>query len=298
MLLGNPDGYELQDASGISQRVDDVLGGQFAHKQGQVAFEGCLEGAWINPLHVFRSTSTTNHFHHKFCVLHCLLCCLEVLLRRSRNTDEKGSAARRATGFQLRVNNTSLHCLDEIRLRIGSGNHALSIDNRRESNQGKLAFCMRKRLITPAPETVRSRGERWLDVERVATVEITSEDNDFPVESAFVSGEAQGWRAATAGTQTIRLVFDQPQKLKRISLVFEEKEVARTQEFVLRWSSDGGSSFREIVRQQWNFSPPETIREVEEYQVELSNVTILELTIVPNTSGGTAHASLKNLRLS
>lgn len=157
---------------------------------------------------------------------------------------------------------------------------------------------MRKRLITPTPETVRSRGEGWLDVERAAIVEITSEDRNFPVESAFVSGEAQGWRAAIAGTQTIRLIFDRPQRLKQISLVFEEKETARTQEFVLRWSPDGGSSFREIVRQQWNFSPPETIREVEEYQVELSNVIVLELTIVPNTSGGTARASLKSLRLS
>ena len=129
-------------------------------------------------------------------------------------------------------------------------------------------------------------------------VEITSEDKDYPVESAFASGEAQGWRAAEAGTQTIRLVFDQPQRLKRISLVFEEKEIGRTQEFVLRWSADGGNSFREIVRQQWNFSPPETIREVEEYQVELASVTVLELIIVPNVSGGSARASLKSLRLS
>jgi hypothetical protein len=157
---------------------------------------------------------------------------------------------------------------------------------------------MRKRLITPTPETVRSRAEGWLDVERAAIVEITSEEKDFPVESIFVSGETQGWRAAKPGTQTIRLVFDQPQRLKRISLVFEENETARTQEFVLRWSSDGGDSFREIVRQQWNFSPPQTIREVEEYQVELSNVTVLELIIVPNVSGGAARASLKSLRLS
>ena len=67
---------------------------------------------------------------------------------------------------------------------------------------------------------------------------------------------------------------------------------------VLRWSSDGGSSFREIVRQQWNFSPPATVRESEEYRVELSNVTVIELKIVPNMSGGSARASLKSLRLS
>jgi hypothetical protein len=157
---------------------------------------------------------------------------------------------------------------------------------------------MRKRLITPTPETVRSRSEGWLDIERAAIVEITSEEKDYPVEAAFVSGETPGWRAAEPGSQTIRLVFEEPQRLKQISLVFEEKETARTQEFVFRWSGNGGNSFREIVRQQWNFSPPETIREVEDYQVELASVTILELIIVPNVSGGSARASLKSLRLS
>jgi hypothetical protein len=111
-------------------------------------------------------------------------------------------------------------------------------------------------------------------------------------------GETGGWRAAISGTQTIRLVFDQPQKLRHISLVFEEQQTTRTQEFVLRWSPDGGRSFREIVRQQWNFSPPETIREVEEYEVELADVTVLELIIVPDNRGGTACASLTSLRLS
>ena len=129
-------------------------------------------------------------------------------------------------------------------------------------------------------------------------VEITPEEKNYPVESAFASEEGQGWRAAEPGSQTIRLTFDQPQRLKLISLVFEENEISRTQEFVLRWSSDSGTSFREIVRQQWTFSPPETATEVEEYKVELSNVTLLELVIVPNMSGGTARASLKSLRLS
>jgi len=59
-----------------------------------------------------------------------------------------------------------------------------------------------------------------------------------------------------------------------------------------------GARFGKLSASEWNFSPPETIREVEEYQVELSNVTALELTIVPNTSGRPARASLKSLRLS
>src|SRR6266550_3090520 len=83
-----------------------------------------------------------------------------------------------------------------------------------------------------------------------------------------------------------------------VEVTSEEKEIKRTQEFVLRWSPDGGRSFREIVRQQWNFSPLDTVHEVEEYQVELSDVTVLELIVVPDISRGAARASLKSLRLS
>jgi len=157
---------------------------------------------------------------------------------------------------------------------------------------------MRKRLITPIPQDAPPRDEEWLDLDGAAVVEVTSEEKDYPVESALVSGEMRGWRAASPGTQTIRLLFDQPQRLRRISLVFEETETERTQEFVLRWSPDGGRSFREIVRQQWNFSPLNTIREVEEYRVEICDVTVVELVIVPDISRGAARASLKSLRLS
>ena len=157
---------------------------------------------------------------------------------------------------------------------------------------------MRKRLIPPPSETIRARRGDGLDVERAAIVEVTSEDKNFPVESAFGSRDLPGWRAAAPGTQTIRLIFDQPQKLKCISLMFEENETARTQEFVLQWSSDGGLSVKEIVRQQWTFSPPESTREIEEYRVDISNATLLELFIKPNISGGVDRASLKSLRLS
>jgi hypothetical protein len=157
---------------------------------------------------------------------------------------------------------------------------------------------MRKRLITPISKDAPQLDEGWLDLERAAVVEVTSEDKDYPVEAALVSGEMLGWRAGSPGTQTIRLIFDEPQRLIRIALVFEENETERTQEFVLRWSPDNGLSFREIVRQQWNFSPPKTAREIEDYRVELSGVTVLELVIVPSISRGAARASLKSLRLS
>jgi len=157
---------------------------------------------------------------------------------------------------------------------------------------------MRKRLITPIPQGTPFVDEGWLNLDSLAVVEVASEEKEYPVEAALVSGKMQGWRAAVSGPQTIRLIFDEPQRLTRIALVFEETETERTQEFVLRWSPDGGRSFREIVRQQWNFSPPQTIREVEEYNVQLADVAVLELVIVPDISRGAARASLKHLRLS
>ena len=156
---------------------------------------------------------------------------------------------------------------------------------------------MRKRIVTPTSTTAHAQ-DAWLDLERAATVEVTSEDKDFPIESSLSIVPRQGWRAAQPGTQTVRLIFDEPQELKRISLVFEENDMTRTQEFVLRASSNPAGPFREIVRQQWNFSPPKSTREIEQYAVELSNVALLELTIVSDISGGSARASLKSLRLS
>jgi len=52
---------------------------------------------------------------------------------------------------------------------------------------------------------------------------------------------------------------------------------------------------REIVRQQWNFSPQDTTTEIEEYRVDLSEVTVLEMTITPDIAGGPARASLNSL---
>jgi hypothetical protein len=157
---------------------------------------------------------------------------------------------------------------------------------------------MRKRLITPIPQNVPLPDEGWINLDGAAVVEVTSEEKDYPVESALVSGKILGWRAADSGAQTIRLVFDESQVLKRIALIFEETEIERTQEFVLRWSGDYGGTFQEIVRQQWNFSPPNSTRDVEDYRVELSGVNVLELVIVPDIGGGVARASLKSLRVS
>ena len=156
---------------------------------------------------------------------------------------------------------------------------------------------MRKRvgrLVTNDPPLP---DREWLDLERLAQVEVTSEDPTHPIESALVPGAESGWRAAQPGQQAIRLIFDRPQRLRRIWLLFIESDIVRTQEFALSWLPDHGQSFKEILRQQWNFSFPSAIREVEDYHVELSGVIQLELTIVPDQRGGDARASLARWRL-
>jgi hypothetical protein len=152
---------------------------------------------------------------------------------------------------------------------------------------------MRKHLIPHRREDAAAVTE-WLDL-AAAVVEITSEDPARPIERALTGDDAEGWRASEPGVQVIRLIFDHPKDVHRICLSFSETAAERTQEFVLRWSSDGGALL-EIVRQQWNFSPTGTTRENEDYEVHLCGARVLELTITPNISGGD-YASLQRLRV-
>lgn len=156
---------------------------------------------------------------------------------------------------------------------------------------------MRKRIITQGVRGSIAPDADWLDLENLAQAELTSEDVSHPLEAALRPGAESGWRASEPGQQTVRLVFDQPLRVKRVHLVFHEAEQQRTHEFLLRWSSDDGRSFREIVRQQYNFSPPEITREIEDYEVDLVGLTVLEISISPDMSGGSARASIAELRL-
>lgn len=157
---------------------------------------------------------------------------------------------------------------------------------------------MRKRILGAGGAAAAPAGEAWLDLERLAEVEITSEDPAHPIESALLPGAGgTGWRAAGPGVQTIRLRFAAPQRLRRIRLRVVEREVERGQELVLAWSAVGGEARRQIVRQQWTFSPSGSTEESEDYRVDLGQVATLELTIVPDRSGGEARASLASLRL-
>lgn len=137
---------------------------------------------------------------------------------------------------------------------------------------------------------------QWLELPALASVQVTSEADGFPIESALTGETTRGWRASRPGEQIIRILFDTPVSIRKIQLHFVETEQSRTQEFVLRWNTPDGVP-REIVRQQWNFSPGGSNSETEEYQVGLENAEVLELKIKPDIGGGNAVASLASLRL-
>ena len=158
---------------------------------------------------------------------------------------------------------------------------------------------MRKSIVSPSAVAVPPISELWRDLERIARVEISSEDDRFPIEHALGKKETTGWRAAGTGPQLIRLHFDEPMNIRRLRLHFVDKAVERTQEFAVFAGS--GPELKEVVRQQWTFSPYGSTEEIEDYTVNLSGITTLEVRIDPDRSHdpkqSQAYASLQSLRL-
>ncbi len=156
---------------------------------------------------------------------------------------------------------------------------------------------MRKQVVAQEAPGERPVEGSFLNLEALARVEITSEDPAHTIESALVPGDGDGWRAAGSGPQRVRVVFDEPQRVRRVRLVFEETHAERTQEFALSWFPAGESAGRFLVRQQYTFSPGGATREIEEYGFDLHGVAALELEITPDISKGPAVASLVSLRV-
>ena len=67
---------------------------------------------------------------------------------------------------------------------------------------------MQKRIVGKQiwPDSDRNR---WLDLDQIATVEVTSEDAAFPIESALHLHHGPGWHASEKGEQLIRIIFDE-----------------------------------------------------------------------------------------
>ena len=77
----------------------------------------------------------------------------------------------------------------------------------------------------------------------------------------------------------------------------EETGENRTQELQLAVSRDGENSWRELVRQEFNFSPTGSTFEREEWSINAEGVTHLRLQIKPDKGGRPCRASVTSLVL-
>jgi F5/8 type C domain len=158
---------------------------------------------------------------------------------------------------------------------------------------------LRKQILT-THRTMSGRGAAEKDIAAVATVLVSSEDPRHPIDYAFDGQRGPGasrWIAAQSGEQTLILAFDTPQTIRKILVEVEEREISRTQEMALSLSQDGGQTYREIMRQEYNFSPPGTTLEHEEWSIKADAISHLQLTIQPDKGGKAGHATLTTLAL-
>jgi len=158
---------------------------------------------------------------------------------------------------------------------------------------------LRKQVVSKrSSESASFEGE--ISIADVATVQVTSEEVDHPIDNAFDHNRGPGgsrWIADGPGEQTVILLFDSPQTIRTIGVEVEELAVSRTQELSVSVSSDGGRTYRELVRQEFNFSPPATSFERELWSVSAGAVTHLRLEIKPDKGGRVGRATLTSLTL-
>ena len=157
---------------------------------------------------------------------------------------------------------------------------------------------MRKSIVSPTAVAKTPISDLWRDLERIARVEISLRITQFPIEHALGKKVTTGWRAAATGPQLIRLHFDEPLNIKRLQLHSSTRR--RSGRRSLR-CMPAGAELKEVVRQQWSFSPHGSTEEIEDYTVNLSGITTLELRIDPDRSHDPKqsqhYASLQSLKL-
>lgn len=160
-------------------------------------------------------------------------------------------------------------------------------------------MMLRKKVLkkTHAPSQA-ALGE--MDIAAVASVVVSSEDPDNPINNAFDGSRglgATGWVAAEPGEQSVVLAFDSPQAIRRIAIEVEEGETPRSQQIQLLISRDQEYTYDPLLHQGFNFSPPGTSFEREQWDVDLKGITHFKVKITPDTSGKPCRARLTALDL-
>ena len=159
---------------------------------------------------------------------------------------------------------------------------------------------MLRKQILPTHSITSPRYRVEKDIAALATVLVTSEDPNHPIDYVFDRQRGPGasrWIAEQTGEQTVILAFDTPQAIRKVLVEVEETNTSRTQELDVSISDDGGQTYRELVRQEYNFSPPGTTLEHEEWPMTADGVSHLRLRIKPDKGGKACRATLTTLAL-
>jgi F5/8 type C domain-containing protein len=158
---------------------------------------------------------------------------------------------------------------------------------------------LRKRQLESGWAT-GARAEGEIDIANCATIAYSSENPAHPVEHLLDGHGGTGatrWISARSDvTEQIVVEFDEPQTISRLVYEVEETMRERTQEVRVEVSGDEGRTYRQVLVQEYTFSPAGATYQREEQRLNLHQASHLRLTIAPNKSGfGTA--TLTSLRL-
>jgi hypothetical protein len=159
---------------------------------------------------------------------------------------------------------------------------------------------LRKQIIKELPRAEAASKADAKDIASIATVLVTSESPDHPVDHLFDARDGRGgtrWVAAADGEQAVIVAFDTPQVIREVSLEVEELDTSRTQALVLSLSRDGGRTYREILRQEFTFSPPDTTFERENWTVPAESVTHVRVVVQPDKGNAPRRATLTSLTI-
>lgn len=158
---------------------------------------------------------------------------------------------------------------------------------------------IRKYLMSEQSSTLPERSGE-IEIARHAVLGYSSEDPRDPLDHLIDGHHGRGgtrWTSARPNaTEFIVLEFDHPQRISRLVYEVEECRHARTQEVRVEVSADGGRTYRQVLAQDYTFSPQGATFQHEDLSFDLPAITHLSLTIVPN-KGGSGIASLTSLRL-